>query len=134
MPKTTDILSFSIQHSDGEYVILVGEPIAKNIASLIKGTQALIVTDENVALHYLAAIQNQLKQKGELAYYALRNGKEIDFVLDKKIAIEVKESPTEDDLGDLRTISQRAGLKKYRLIGRNRSPKFSNYFWGGSIL
>ena|SRR3990167_6912318 len=61
MPKTTDILSFSIQHSDGEYVILVGEPIAKNIASLIKGTQALIVTDENVALHYLAAIQNQLK-------------------------------------------------------------------------
>ncbi len=54
-------ISFLIDHSNGQYPILVGESILNNITSLIKGTQALIVTDENVAPHYLAAIQNQLQ-------------------------------------------------------------------------
>lgn len=39
----------------------MGEFILDNIASLITGTQALIITDENVAPHYLTAIQDQLK-------------------------------------------------------------------------
>lgn len=52
---------FSIDHSAGQYPILVSESILDNITSLIKGTQALIVTDDNIAPHYLAVIQNQLK-------------------------------------------------------------------------
>ena len=35
----------------------------------------------------------QLHQKGALCYYSLKNGKEIDFILEKKIAFEAKESP-----------------------------------------
>lgn len=61
MHSSSNNISFLIDHSDGQYPILVGESILQNIPSLIKGTQALIVTDENVAPHYLATIQNQLK-------------------------------------------------------------------------
>jgi len=80
------------------------------------------------------AIQNQLHRVGELAYYALKTGREIDFVLDKKFGLEAKESPTDSDLTTLGTIATKAGLKKYRLIGRHKSPKFRNYIWGGSIV
>src|SRR5690606_33242275 len=41
------------------------------------------------------AVFNQLLHRGELAYYQLKNGREIDFVLDKKYALEVKERSEE---------------------------------------
>ena len=79
------------------------------------------------------AVHNQLRVRGELAYYSLRSGKEIDFILNKELAIEAKESPTETDRKDLEALTQKARLNKSRLIGRNKTPKFQNYIWGGSI-
>ena len=79
------------------------------------------------------ALHSQLRHMGDVAYYALRSGKEIDFVLNKELALEAKESPTEDDLGDVASVSKKAGLGKYKLIGRNKTPKFRDYIWGGSI-
>lgn len=61
MPESIDSISFTVNHSGGQYPVLMGESILDHIASLIKGTQALIVTDDNVAPLYLSAIQNQLK-------------------------------------------------------------------------
>ena len=77
---------------------------------------------------------NQLVQFGQVRYYALKTGNEIDFVLDENLAIEAKETPVETDLAHLTRMSDIAGVSNLRLVGRHRSPKFMNYAWAGSIL
>lgn len=79
------------------------------------------------------AVFNQLRHKGEVSYYALKTGREIDFILDKKIAFEAKESPDISDLSALKELSALAGLKEARLIGRNSVPNFRDYIWAGDI-
>jgi predicted AAA+ superfamily ATPase len=79
------------------------------------------------------AVFNQLRQKGELRYFSLKTGNEIDFIIDRNLALEVKETPTVSDLKNLENLSGRAGVSSYRLLGRRQSPDFSDFIWGGSI-
>lgn len=79
------------------------------------------------------AVYTQLRSKGTLAYFALKTGHEIDFILDGKTALEVKESPTKTDAGPLGLLAERAGIKSHALIGRCAVPKFRQYLWGGDI-
>jgi uncharacterized protein len=81
------------------------------------------------------AIANQLYGIGEVNFYEKSSGTEIDFVLDKKMAIEVKETPS---IFDVKTLDKRAKplmLEKNLLIGRNLAPsKFKDFVWGGNIF
>ena len=89
---------------------------------------------------------NQLSRIGQIQYYSLKNGNEIDFIiggdniirgdniLDGKIAIEAKETPTIDDLIKLSSVAKIAKIKDIYLAGRNKSPKFNKYIWGGSVI
>jgi predicted AAA+ superfamily ATPase len=79
------------------------------------------------------AVFNQLRHKGEMGYYAIKGGREIDFIVGEKIAFEVKETPIKNDLAELASLANMAKIKEYRLIGKNQSPKFDDYIWGGSI-
>lgn len=79
------------------------------------------------------AVFTQLRHKGELSYYSLKNGREIDFILNKKIALEVKESPVDTDRHSLGELAKRSGLMEARLIGRFSVPHFTDYIWGGEI-
>lgn len=79
------------------------------------------------------ALFTQLHHKGGLSYYALKSGREIDFILDKGAALEIKESPDKQDGVTLEELSGRAGLKVCRLIGRYQVPGFKKYIWGGEI-
>jgi len=79
------------------------------------------------------AFFNQICHVGEIRYYALKDGNEIDFILDKKIALEVKESPTKTELNNLARLSKATGIKRYYLIGRKNVPGFDDYIWGGDI-
>ena len=74
-----------------------------------------------------------MRQLGEIHYYALKTGKEIDFIMNNETAFEVKETPTQSDLKYLEKLAANIGLKMYRLIGRYPSPNFENYIWGGEI-
>ena len=96
--------------------------LANSLAQLSSGSQF-----ENT-------IYNQLSRIGVVQYYALKTGGEIDFVSDGRLALEVKETPTQMDLGPLSKLSRDSGLEKYRLIGRHQTPRFENYIWGGSIM
>ncbi|MBI4226381.1 ATP-binding protein [Candidatus Roizmanbacteria bacterium] len=77
---------------------------------------------------------NQLAHHYALQYYALKSGQEIDFVLGQGVAIEAKETPTKADLSYLKRLAKTAGIAEVRLVGRNRSPKFNDYAWAGSIV
>lgn len=76
---------------------------------------------------------NQLKHWGELRYYSLKNGREIDFILNGEIAFEAKVSPTVIDLKTLAHIAENLQINQYRLIGKHPTPNFSNFIWAGEI-
>lgn len=81
------------------------------------------------------SIALQLLRKGEVAYYQKKTGQEIDFILDKRIAIEVKETPSFSDLKTLRYRAAELDLPEQWLIGRHYShPDFKDWYWGGGIF
>jgi predicted AAA+ superfamily ATPase len=80
------------------------------------------------------AVANQLSRHGKLQYYARRSGQEIDFILDEKIAIEVKETPGIHDLRVLQKRAAQIGLNECYLIGLNLGNKdFTGFTWAGSV-
>lgn len=76
---------------------------------------------------------NQLRFHGKLQYYSLKTGREIDFILDDKTAIEVKETVTAQDLTRLKNLSRNLGISKTIVVSRYPSPTFSNFTWGGNL-
>ncbi len=92
-----------------------------------------ILSDINSGSKFENAVFNQIRSHGSIQYYATKNGMEIDFILDGKLAIEVKESPLEQDRKKTERISEMAGVEKCRLVGRSDVPNFDDYIWGGEI-
>ncbi|MBU1663346.1 ATP-binding protein [Patescibacteria group bacterium] len=92
-----------------------------------------ILAENSSGSKFENAFFNQIRHIGNVCYYALKNGNEIDFVLNKKIALEAKESPIKIDLNNLARLSKIAELKKYYLIGRKNVFGFNNYIWGGDV-
>ncbi len=66
-------------------------------------------------------IANQLSAYGELSFYNKRNTAEIDFIVNKEIAFEVKLKAVESDLTRLENICSRIGINKSFLISLNYS-------------
>jgi uncharacterized protein len=81
------------------------------------------------------AIANQLARLGEVQFFQRSSGPEIDFILNRQTAFEVKETPTPADLA---TVSERASairLTEANLIGRYQPPSdFNQFWWGGSVF
>lgn len=72
------------------------------------------------------AVFNNLKIKWQpktafsgINYFQRKTGTEIDFILDKEIGLEVKETADTADYNQLRRLSHELGLKKHFLISRN---------------
>lgn len=92
-----------------------------------------ILSDVDSGAKFENAVYNQLKHKGEVRYYALKNGREIDYIFEKDIAIEIKETPTAFDYDSLQKIALLAKAKNCRLVGRHQSPNYNDYIWAGDI-
>lgn len=83
---------------------------------------------ENMIAHQLALI-------GEINYYEKSSGTEIDFILDKKTAIEVKETLSSFDIKSLQKRSKPLELEQNILIGRELAPSgFKDFVWGGNVF
>src|SRR5690606_2739116 len=95
--------------------------IASSVAELSSGSKF-----EN-------AVFNQLLHRGDLAYYQLKNGREIDFVLDKEYALEVKETASPDDARQVAALATNLGITKSYVIGREPVNRFPQFIWGGYI-
>ncbi len=79
------------------------------------------------------AIFNQLKFHGKLQYYSLKTGKEIDFILNDKTALEVKETATPQDLNQLCNLSKNINISKNKVVSRYPSPSLNDFLWGGNL-
>lgn len=80
-----------------------------------------IVGDVNASQLFENMMANQLSEYGDISFYNKRNTAEIDFVVDKKIALEVKLSGTMNDYKKLKKISDKIGIKKSAIISKKYS-------------
>ncbi len=81
------------------------------------------------------AVANQLARLGEVQYHQRSNGSEIDFVLNRQLAFEVKETPTPADLVTVTARARAVGLTEAIVIGRNQpNSGFGQFWWGGSVF
>ena len=131
---------------DYTYFIYLVKPYSKNIDKEISQQPKLYFSDTGI-MNELAgsqissgqlfenAIATQLKPQGTLNYYQKKTGQEIDFVLEEKIAIEVKETALEQDWTILNQRSEAIGLSNPVLITRHISKtKFRDFVWGGNVF
>lgn len=134
-----------IQLLEYTYFIYQATPFTKNIDKEISKQTKLYFADTGI-LNVLAGeqlssgqifenvIAVQLKSQGTIQYYQKKTGQEIDFIFNGTTALEVKETPT---LQDLQVISQRAsaiGIEKHLVLGRYLSTGgFQDFIWGGNI-
>ena len=74
------------------------------------------------------AIANQLSFYGDLFYYNKRNTSEIDFILNKQIAFEVKLRSSFSDLKRLEKNADEINIKDFYLVSRNFSDTEKTVF------
>ncbi|MGM0529664.1 MAG: ATP-binding protein, partial [Bacteroidota bacterium] len=74
------------------------------------------------------AVANQLSNYGELSYYNKRNITEIDFILNKEIAFEVKLKSALADLKKLEKNASTLDLRIYYLVSNNFSDTDKTVF------
>jgi len=79
-------------------------------------------------------IFNQLKKTGKCKYYSRKNGKEIDFIIDEKIAFEVKETASSQDEKTLLKMSKSLNISHNMIVSRYISSSCDSYIWGGQIV
>ena len=130
-----------LQFLEDTFVIKRINVFSNNPDREISKAQKLYFTDNGIlnilgntsgGAEFENSIFNQLSNYGELKYYSLKNGKEIDFILNNS-AFEAKETPDNYDLKNVNRLAEKIGIDKVFLIGRNKSDYFHNYIWGGSI-
>ncbi len=78
------------------------------------------------------AVFNQLHHFGELSYYQLKTGQEIDFIIDKKIAFEVKETAQPIDYRKMMNLAKNVNIEKGFVLGKN-TTNFESFVWAGMI-
>jgi predicted AAA+ superfamily ATPase len=79
------------------------------------------------------AVFNQLMHRGEVAYYQLKTGREIDFILDQKQCFEVKETASEHDLKNTASLAKNLDINESYVIGRHPLRIFEGFIWGGFL-
>lgn len=126
------------------YFLHLVRPFSGSIDRAIAKQPKVYLADTGLAnqlaqLHSGALFENtialQLMGVGKLAYFQLRTGQEIDFIVDEQKAFEVKETPTNKDLNTVRKRADLLGIKEAELIGRFPPENgFKDFIWGGTIL
>lgn len=95
---------------------------------------ANVLSELSSGAQFENALFNQLSRIGKVQYFALKTGQEIDFILNEKLAIEAKETPIVEDYSHLERLVRNNKMTDFRVVGRHKSPTFSDYVWAGSVV
>lgn len=127
-PKLYNYLEFL----QGTFFIKLLPKYSKNVDRSVAGGRKIYFSDTGI-LQLVApitegqilenAVVNQLDSYGELSFYNHRHTKEIDLILDKKIALEIKVNGSDHDLRNLKKIADKLGLQESYVISKNTKEK-----------
>lgn len=73
-----------------------------------------------------------MRIKGELNYYQKKSGREINFILNKKEAFEVKLNPSPRDLSNLKRLCSELGIEKFNLVSK-KFTSLENTIYGFAL-
>ncbi len=92
-----------------------------------------VLADLSSGSKFENAMYNQLSHLGNISYYQLKTGQEIDFILNKKIAVEVKETPYYNDLNKTMRLAKNMDISEGYVVYKNFIEELPNNIWGGMI-
>jgi len=78
-----------------------------------------IIGNVNDAQLFENSVINQLRNYGEISFYHERNTAEIDAILNKKIAFEIKLTGTEKDTAKVKKLATKLKLKESYVVSRS---------------
>lgn len=117
-----------LSYLQATYFIYLLSPFSKNVDREISGSQKIYFCDNGIlkimtGLNYGQllenAVFNQLKQGGIVNYYRKRTGAEIDFIVNKKVAFEVKSTATLSDIKRAGKVSFVLKLDEVIVVSKN---------------
>ncbi len=126
-----DTIASYLEFFRDTYLISTIPPYSTNRDVEIRGAKKLYFIDTGLLNQFSRLDQgsifennifNLLRHHGEVKYWQQKDGQEIDFIVNDKIAYEVKLRATEQDLKTLTRRAKKISFKKYYLI----SKKYSN--------
>lgn len=126
-----ETISNYIAFLESTYFISLIRPFSRNRDTEIRSMPKFYLCDSGLANQFSRvsegalfenAVFNALRESGEVNYYQKKSGVEIDFIIGKKYAYEVKINAYEQDIKKLAALSKELKLKDYRIISRKYSP------------
>ena len=119
-----------LEFLEGIFFLKTIPKYSKNIDRSVVGGRKIYFSDTGI-LNLVAkvtdgqlletAVAIQLSNYGELSFYNKRNKSEIDFILNKEIAFEVKQKVLESDSRKLLSLAKEIGIEKNYLISNTVS-------------
>ncbi|MCK5459915.1 ATP-binding protein [Candidatus Parcubacteria bacterium] len=121
------------------YLISTISPFSTNRDTEIRSAKKIYFIDTGILNHFAKLSEgsifentcfNLLSQKGSVQYYQRKNGVEIDFIFNKKIAYEIKFSAQQQYINSLGRTAKSINISNYKLISKNyfNNPKVSFAF------
>lgn len=116
-----DYLSFL----EGTYLIRTIRPFSKGRDTELRKMPKVYFCDSGLANHlarlergriFENSVFQNLQLLGELNYYLRKDGNEIDFIVNRKKAFEVKSSPQKTDLSRLRRLTRLLGIRQFQIV------------------
>ncbi len=113
------------------YFVSLIRPFSRNRDNEIRKVPKCYVCDTGMARHFSRADEGSLfenaiflalRTRGELQYYRKKSGAEIDFVVNRKSAYEVKLTARDEDVHKLKRIAESLDLEEYSVISRKYYP------------
>ena len=123
-PTLYDYIAFL----EGTFFIKTLRPFTKGKDSEIRKMPKVYICDSGLA-NYLANLDSgllfensvfqNLRHKGELNYFQKKRGTEIDFILNREMAYEVKATPHLSDINRIERVSKELSLKGFNLVSKS---------------
>lgn len=116
-----------LEFLQGTFFLRLVPKYSKSIDRSVAGGKKVYFTDTgllsaignvNDAQLFENAVINQLSIYGHLSFYNKRNTAEIDAILDKKIAFEIKLQATPSDIARVKKLGKTLGIEKAFVISR----------------
>ena len=126
---------------EGTYFIKIVRPFSRGRSAEIRKTPKVYICDTGLANYFArldtgALFENSvfqnLRLRGELSYYQKKTGVEIDFILNKEKAYEVKTNPYQSDLKKLSGLAQELNVREFKIVSKNFSD-MENILYGFMI-